>query len=92
MALVAPLLSGSAAHAQDAALLKFVNNTGAIVRFYVDGEASCSASAGEYCNDSTTVGDHTLYSRYEDPNYQPSTACDAQTVSVPADGFTWTCS
>ena len=75
----------------DNALLKFANNTGATVRFYVDGQPSCAADSGSYCNDSTTVGTHTLSSRYEDPNYAQQTACEATQYYVPPDGFTWTC-
>lgn len=82
----------SASRAQDSALLKLVNGTNATIHFYVDGASSCFAAPGEYCNDSTTVGNHTLYSRYEDPNYEPATACEATTVNVPPGGFTWTCS
>ena len=91
--LVASAMLPLPASSQDSgALLKFVNGTGAIVRFYVDGQTSCAADPGSYCNDSTSVGTHTLYSKYEDPNYQPSTACEASQVYVPADGYTWTCS
>jgi len=84
--------SSAAVQADDTGLLKFVNGTNATMRFYVDGQQSCAADPGSYCNDSTTVGTHTLYSVYEDPNYARETACNAAQVYVPADGFTWTCS
>ena len=77
--------------ADDGAPVKFVNNMPVTARLYIDGQASCAAAPGEYCNDVTSVGTHTFYAQYEDPNYQPSTACESQQVNVPPDGFTWTC-
>lgn len=90
VAILVVLTTTTAARA-DSALLKLVNNTSATIRFYVDGQPSCSASPGSYCNDSTDVGMHTLYSRYEDSRFEPATACEAAQYYVPPDGFTWTC-
>jgi hypothetical protein len=89
MALIMP---SSSVQADDTALLKFVNSgPNATIRFYVDGRSSCAADAGSYCNDSTTVGTHSFYARYEDPRYQAATACASKSYYVPAGGFTWTC-
>jgi hypothetical protein len=92
IAALALIAAAVPSRADDVGLLKFVNGTSAIIRFYVDGSPSCAADPGSYCNDSTSVGNHTLYSRYEDPNYTQATACDSQNVYVPPGGFTWTCS
>jgi hypothetical protein len=78
--------------AQASASLTFKNTSkSAIIRFYVDGQRSCSANPGEFCSDATSVGTHTIGARFEDPRYQDTPACVSESVYVPADGLTWKC-